>query len=284
MDLEIDLTYVLVSFSLSPIVLCTHVLALYLLKKDRSFGNIQKYLLVALCITEVFLVISLLIYGINRLYSWSGFEVACFFGETTVCLMYFCVMITITWDRYAEIKLNLKYPLYCNSKKTVTLLVIMFIISLSLFVILLPIQLTNGRWDYDLYLKIYVFPIFHGIFIISAVFVYCYIFKKVRKSQIAQLKIRRQLQLQMSSLNSRNKVNLKSKPKLFVPSLIVLTFLIFATLPHCLLLVCLFSGWNKVFNLIPLLYLFGWFVDPVIYVLSVKSIQQVFRRFLRFLK
>ena len=140
------------------------------------------------------------------------------------------------------------------------------------------------RYYNDLYLAIYVFPIFYGIFIISAVFVYSYIFKKLRKSQIAQLKIRRQLQLQMNSLNSKNAVNLNSKPKLVVPSLIVLTFLIFSTLPHCLLLVLFFSGWNNIFNFIVMLYLFGFFVDPVIYILSVKSIQQLFRRFLRFLK
>ena len=88
----------------------------------------------------------------------------------------------------------------------------------------------------------------------------------------------------MNSLNSRNAINLKSKPKLVMPSLIVLTFLIFSTLPHCLLLVWIFSSWNKIFNFIPVLYLFGWFVDPVIYILSVKSIQQLFRRILRFLK
>ena len=284
MDVGKDLTWVFISFSLSPIVLCTHVLALYLLKKDLSLGNIQKYLLGTLSITEVFSVINLLIRGLDQLYSWLGFKVAILFGETAVCLMYFFVMIFITWDRFAEIKLNLKYPLYCNSKKTITLLVITFFISLSLFVVLLSIQLTNGRWDYYLYLKIYVFPILHGIFIISAVFVYCYIVKKLRKSQIAQLKIRRHLQLQMNSLNSKNAAHLNSKPKLVVPGLIVLTFLIFSTLPHCLLLVLFFSGWNNIFNFIVMLYLFGLFVDLVIYILSVKSIQQLFRRFLRFLK
>ena len=286
MDVGKDLTWVFISFSLSPIVLCTHVLALYLLKKDRSLGNIQKYLLGTLCVTEVFSVISLLIRGIDQLYSWLGFEIAIFFGETTVHLMYFFVMAFITWDRFAEIKLNLKYPLYCNSKKTKTLLVIAFFISLSLFVVLLSIKFITNRelYYYKRYLTIYVFPIFHGIFIISAVFVYSYIFKKLRKSQIGQLKVRRQLRLQMNSLNSRNAINLKSKPKLVMPSLIVLTFLIFSTLPQCLLLVWIFSSWNKIFNFIPVLYLFGWFVDPVIYILSVKSIQQLFRRILRFLK
>ena len=192
MDVGKDLTWVFISFSLSPIVLCTHVLALYLLKKDRSLGNIQKYLLGTLCVTEVFSVISLLIRGIDQLYSWLGFEIAIFFGETTVHLMYFFVMAFITWDRFAEIKLNLKYPLYCNSKKTKTLLVIAFFISLSLFVVLLSIKFITNRelYYYKRYLTIYVFPIFHGIFIISAVFVYSYIFKKLRKSQIGQLKVR----------------------------------------------------------------------------------------------
>ena len=279
------MTWVFISFSFCPIVLCTHVLALYLLKKDGSFQNIQKYLIGTLCITEILLVISLLIRGVDILYSWSGFEIAILFGETTVWLMYFFLMAFITWDRFAEIKLNLKYSLYCNSKMTKILLVITFFISLSLFIVLLSIQfITNGAWDYELYLTIYVSSVFHGIFIFSAVFVYSYIFTKLRKNQIAQLKIRRQLKLQMNSLNSRNAIKLKSKPKLVVPSLVVLTFLIFSTLSHCLLLGLFFSSWNKIFNFIPILYLFGWFVDPVIYILNVKSIQQLFRRILRFLK
>ena len=136
MDIGKDLTWVFISFSLSPIVLCTHLLALYLLKKD---------LLGTLSITEVFSVINLLIRGIDQLYSWLGFKVAILFGETAVWLMYFFVMIFITWDRFAEIKLNLKYPLYCSSKKTIALLVITFFISLSLFVVFLSMQFITNR-------------------------------------------------------------------------------------------------------------------------------------------
>ena len=287
MDVTIDVTWVFIYISFCPIVLCTHVFALYLLKKDRSFRNIQKYLIGTLCITEILLIIDLLIRGVDQFYPWSGFEIAILFGETTVWLMYFFVMVFITWDRFAEIKLNLKYPLYCNSKKAVTLLVITFAISLSLFFILLPIQLiTNGAWDYEHYLGIYVFPVFHGIIIVSSVFTYSYIFTKSHRNQIAHLKVRRQLQLQMDPLKSRSEIKLNSKPKLVVPSLIVLTFLIFSTLPHCLFLI--FSSFDKsrahVLNLVPLFYFLGWFVDPVIYILSVKSIQKLFQRFLRFLK
>ena len=112
---------------------------------------IEEYYIETLCITEVLLVISLLIRGVDILYSWSGFEIAILFGETTVCLMYFFLMVFITWGRFAEIKLDLKYSLYCNSKKTKALLVITFFISLSLFIVLLSIQfITNGAWDYEL--------------------------------------------------------------------------------------------------------------------------------------
>ena len=209
------------------------VFTLYFLKKDRSFRNIQKYLIGALCITEI-LVINLLIRGVDQFYPWSGFEIAILFGETTVWLMYFFVMTFITWDRFAEIKLNLKYPLYCNSKEAITLLVITFFISLSLF-IFLPVKfITNGACDYEHYIGIYVFPVFHGIIIVSSVFTYPYIFTKSHRNQVAHLKVRRQLQLQMDASKSRSEIKLNSKPKLVVPSLIILTFLIFSTLPHCL--------------------------------------------------
>ena len=287
MDVVIDVAWIFIYITLCPFVLCTHVFALYLLKKDGSFRNIQKYLIGTLCITEILLVIILLIRGVDILYPWSGFEMAILFGETTVWLMYFFLMMFITWDRFAEIKLNLKYPLYCNSKKAKTLLVITFFISLSLFVVLLSIQcITNGAWDYEYYLGIYVFPVFHGIIIFSSVFTYSYIFTKLYKNQIAHLKVRRQLQLQMDSLKSRSAIKLNSKPKLVVPSLIILTFLIFSTLPHSLFLI--FSSFDKsqvrVLNFVPMFYFLGWFVDPVIYILSVKSIQQLFQRLLGVLK
>ena len=287
MDVVIDVAWIFIYITLCPFVLCTHVFALYLLKKDGSFRNIQKYLIGTLCITEILLVIILLIRGVDILYPWSGFEMAILFGETTVWLMYFFLMMFITWDRFAEIKLNLKYPLYCNSKKAKTLLVITFFISLSLFVVLLSIQcITNGAWDYEYYLGIYVFPVFHGIIIFSSVFTYSYIFTKLYKNQIAHLKVRRQLQLQMDPLKSRSAIKLNSKPKLVVPSLIILTFLIFSTLPHSLFLI--FSSFDKsqvrVLNFVPVFYFLGWFVDPVIYILSVKSIQQLFQRLLRVLK
>ena len=287
MDVVIDVAWIFIYITLCPFVLCTHVFALYLLKKDGSFRNIQKYLIGTLCITEILLVIILLIRGVDILYPWSGFEMAILFGETTVWLMYFFLMMFITWDRFVEIKLNLKYPLYCNSKKAKTLLVITFFISLSLFVVLLSIQcITNGAWDYEYYLGIYVFPVFHGIIIFSSVFTYSYIFTKLYKNQIAHLKVRRQLQLQMDSLKSRSAIKLNSKPKLVVPSLIILTFLIFSTLPHSLFLI--FSSFDKsqvrVLNFVPMFYFLGWFVDPVIYILSVKSIQQLFQRLLGVLK
>ena len=88
-DVVIDVTWIFICITLCPFVLCAHVFALYLLKKDRSFRNIQKYLIGTLCITEILLVISLLIRGVDILYSRSGFEIAILFGETTVWLMYF---------------------------------------------------------------------------------------------------------------------------------------------------------------------------------------------------
>ena len=81
MDVVIDVTWIFIYITLCPFVLCTRVFALYLLKKDRSFRNIQKYLIGTLCITEILLIISLPIRGVDILYPWSGFEIAILFGE-----------------------------------------------------------------------------------------------------------------------------------------------------------------------------------------------------------
>ena len=107
-----------------PVVLCIHFLALILLMRDRTFRGSQRYLIGALCCTEIVLSIQLMLRGTLFYYKNIMLDVAILFGESAGGLMYFTVMTFLTLDRLVEVKLNLKYPIYCTAKKTIIVLFI----------------------------------------------------------------------------------------------------------------------------------------------------------------
>ena len=264
------------------IVLCIHSLALILLKRDRNFRGSQRYLIGALCCTEIVLSIQLMLRGVNHYYQNFMFDVAILFGETAGALMYFFVMTFVTLDRLAEVKLHLKYPIYCTAKRTITILFLAFTISVLVFVGFFTVYFIDKtnllNWNDVLFS--YLLTIFQGIFLIVAFITYTYIFKKLHKNRLASQKIINQLNKNVTQ--ERDSKKYQSNPKIFVPSFIILTFILFGIIPHYLFIG--FSVWNstdeanKFFGLIPILYFLGWCSDPIIYIFSTKSIQQTIRR------
>ena len=268
-----------------PIVLCIHFLALILLKRDRNFRGSQRYLIGALCCTEIVLSIQMMLRGARYYYQNIMFDVAILFGESAGGLMYFFVMTFVTLDRLAEVKLHLKYPIYCTAKRTINILFLGFTITVLLFVGLLIVYLidktpdkTNLRnWHHVLIY--YVLTILQFIFLIIAFITYIYIFKKLHKNRLVSQKIIKELN--KNTLQERDSKKTQSNPKIFVPSFIILTFILFEIVPHYLFLGLFWSsteGLHKLFQLIPILYFLGWCWDPIIYIFSIKSIQQTIRR------
>lgn len=178
-----------------PIVLCIHFLALTLLKRDHTFRGSQRYLIGALCCTEIALSIQLMLRGASYYYKNIMLDVAILFGESAGRLMYFTVMTFLTLDRFAEVKLNLKYPVYCTTKKTITMLFLAFIISLLLFVGLLIylVDETSDWYNWHKFLFSYLVTTIQSIFLIIAFITYIYIFKKLRKNRLALKKMINQL-------------------------------------------------------------------------------------------
>ena len=235
----------------------------------------------------MFLLIQFVMKGarsLNELENSVGLDLFIHFGDT-IGLMYLFVMTILTLDRFAEIKFTLKYPLHCNTIKIIALLILAFTISCLLYVGLFINLIINGnKPDWDELLIVYFISLFQGIFLVIAFMTYFYIVKKLRKNQLALSKIRNQL----DQSSSRKTVSRKKprKPKIIVPSLIVLTFIFFSIFPHHKYTV-LYHRSNQYRRtaasiLFPLLSLIGWVADHIIYVFSVKSIRQIIRKFARF--
>ena len=274
-----------------PLVLCIHFLALALLRRNRNFEVRQKYLKVALFCTEIVLSIQLMLRAARYYHKNILLDVVALFGESAGTLMYIFLMTFITLDRLAEVKLNLKYPLYCTAKRTNILLFLAFTVSILLFLGLLTMYLVDKthnkvNWiNWKKFLFRYLLPTLQGVFLIIASSTYIYIFKKLRKNRIALRKIVNQLNKNPKQEEEPKKT--QKNPKIFVPSLIILTFILFSILPQYLWLattVGVGSTTEKLsilFPLVPILYFLGWCLDPIIYILSIKSIQQTIRQCVR---
>ena len=226
--------WIIIYIGLWILVLRTQIFALVLLIRDQNFRTNQKYLTGILCCTEMFLLIQFVMKGarpMNELENCVGLDLFIHFGDTVGGLMYLFVMTILTLDRFAEIKFTLKYPLHCNTIKIIALLILAFTISCLFYVGLFINLIINGnKPDWDELLIVYFISLFQGIFLVIAFMTYFYIFKKLRKNQLALNKIRNQL----DQSSSRKTISRKKprKPKIIVPSLIVLTFIFFSIFPH----------------------------------------------------
>ena len=268
-----------------PIVLCTHYLALTLLKRDHNFRGSQKYLLRGLCWTEIVISIQLMLRGVSHYYQNIILDAEILSGETAGTLMYFFVMTFVTLDRLAAVKLNLKYPICCKAKRAITGLILAFTVSFLLFAGLLliiffvyknPNKSRLRKWN--MLLLVYLATPLQGIFLIITSITYIYIFKKLRKNRLALRKIIKQLH--KNSMRELQAKKTQTNAKLFVPSLIILTFILFNIFPNFMYFgYSNGSPWVRAFfQWIPVLFFVGWCVDPIIYIFSNRSVQKRIKR------
>ena len=277
-------------FSLNIMVIIVHVIALTLLLKVKrnNVAGSQKYLLVALCFTE--LTYSLtdntrIILGQSRDLSMLilGYDIH-MFCATAVLIMDILIMIYITVDRFCEIYFNIKYPVYWNSKKTLILIASSVIICLILFIIVIihikrtpAMQFEYAYANMGILLVRYVYPLAQICFLIIASIAYFYIFKKIKAHKDQRKKITGHLDGKCNVDDRKT----KNSFKIFVPSLIILTFFLFMIIPDILQLCVSFKlipskNTEVAFLLIPM----GFLADPIIYIFNLLAVKRKIRKVL----
>ena len=182
--------------------------------------------------------------------------------------MYWVIMTLITVDRFLEIYLNIKYNILCSPKKTKTVLIIAIVISVLLLVPAFHVK-KETLISFGI---LFCYPMLESFFIILALVTYLYIFKQVQRHRKSTLKVQKQLRR-----NNRviTRMHFGNRFKVFVPSLIIITFIFFMCIPNTISLFIL-KGFVKpelqgvVFILIPI----GLVADPVIYIFSLKGISR----------
>ena len=272
------LTWVI--FFLNILVICVQVLAIYLLMKvkQNDITGSQKYLLLSLCITELVFAVIHNVTLITCYYDLWMFRVA------PVMLMDICIMICITTDRLFEVYFSIKYPLYWSARKTLALIMCFGGILLFSYILLLIYVHTISQHPRSFYLKLgyalthFVYPIFDACFISVASITYSYIFIQIKekKTQLSRMK------KPSNKASVTCKRQLKNRFKLFVPSLIISTFLLFMIVPHMFQLcftfnLLTFKEQRISYILIPV----GFLADPVICIFNLTSVRKQIRIMLR---
>lgn len=251
-----------VNIALITVTIFFLAVALVLLNLNKEFGRnkTQVYIIAALFIYELFSYILLgidaaIYYGTdlynNRIVSIIVGE---FFNVFTT-LVYYTLMVLLVLDRFLVFYLNVKYPLYCttlNLLKVIISFVLLLFLTFILVGVLRVTELLQRRTH---------FWIFHTSFLIIDV---CYFLFVALSYTYIFLVYQRQ--------GKKNKQIVwrerKDRFKLLIPSLIILSFLLFIILPDFIFTIrniCSLPIGTELNSALQILYRIGFLMDPVIY-------------------
>ena len=260
---------------LDIIVLLIHILALTLLitvKQNNVLGS-QKILLIALCVTELtYAVVNLGALSFAYMEMKDIYEALLILNFPCLILLHVFLMYLITIDRFLEIYLNIKYNIMWSPKKT--MFVILLALTLS-FLSLIP-SFVIGLRKILFFVNVYILPILELIFIIAASVIYSYIIKKVLQYRRNNKRLREQL-------HENNKVvhhtNLKNPLKIFAPTLIIITFVLFMVGSNVVSVFAFFKKPRRNVRNIPFILLpVGFVADAITYIFNLKSVRLSLRR------
>ena len=135
-------------------------------------------------------------------------------------------------------------------------------------------------FEYRKFFKNYILVPLAVLFMILASYTYYLIFKKLKENRIKNEKRKQSLRMQTSQPNA---VPCRRTYWIFVPSLIIGTFILFTIIPYILLTVyfSILDKYENLYYIIQLIFPLGWVADAAIYIFSLKQIRKNFRRFYR---
>ena len=192
------------------------------------------------------------------------------FQLTNLYFMYFVVMIILTLDRCFEFPFSMKYSLIWSSKKTLIILGMFLCISLMYFICFLPFSVKI--FSYRKYLIGYVYAPVAYIYSFLASLTYYQIFKKIKENRKKARKLkeyienRRKCRKLREYISKEQPTQRKKQIQIFLPSFIILTFILFCIFPIFLTLLhdFIFTDTGWLMRVLLVLMELGWMVDPLI--------------------
>lgn len=261
-------------FILYFVALCLHGLAIFCLCKHKKQNKNQKVLLINLSATEIIILLFKASYiGLQTVmhknqtktdHKADLFSMISFYLYVLATFLLLFAMFLIIVDRFLCIHLHVRYSYVVTKIRLMKVIIAAWIVST---IIGLPIMFLE-----DLSKEYYlILAVLNIVYITMATVVYGIICLHLK---------RRRKRLQTKSKMENSVTNSK---QFVVPFLIVITFIIFASLPQCI------NVWLSVTNgetinvriITEILLVCGFIVDPLIYVFFNKSLRDVALHYLR---
>ena len=270
--------YIIIIVDVAVILAQILAITLLLVVKENNAKVTQKILLITLCATELcYAITGITLFCFVLLDTWNVVALALalmIFNVTTVTFFYICIMAMIEIDRFLEIYLNIYYQAHWSPKKTKIILTgaltICFLSFIPSFVADEKNPQTVGKM-----LIYYVVPILELVFFIIASCTYLYITKEVLRHRKNTKRIQQQLQKNYIVVHHREPNN---RFKLLVPTLIIVTFLLFTVSPNIIRLFVVRgdisdTGYRIAFMFVSI----GFIADALIYIFNFNVVRKGIR-------
>ena len=233
--------------------------------KDSIKNKNQRNVIIALCLCELSgAVFSICFYMLK--YHISMIVLVIIVCSTIIfnTLNYYFIMAILTLDRLLVFYFNIKYQFYVSQKRVlrsiISFVTISFITTIACAILISLKKVTLREIDRG---SCALFLMFDVAYMVLAAGTYCYIF----------LKYKRQLKLRKNNAVARNKDHFR----LLIPSLIILTFILFTIIPDFLRTAVKFkiiTSYEISVYVNLFCYKIGWFIDPLIYIFSLTFKRQ----------
>lgn len=244
----------------------------------------QRLYLMNFIVGEILMSISQICYVIGHILQNRAIQIYAALAQCSLAVSWCMCMIFLTVDRFLEVRLNISYQLYVTHAKVVASNCFVWILGMANITWMIGLQASTDIDIIGIVLSL-IFPIFEGLFLLVCSTVYVYIFSRVRKKQREAKRLTvqgKQLSTQEQKIHERKKQETKARN--FVPLYIILTFLVFSSLPELITVVFLkglkWTGIKRTYVMFVATTLFasGYIVDALIYLLMYRSLRVMFQR------
>lgn len=205
------------------------------------------------------------------------------FKDGVLLNWFLLIMIILTFDRFMEVYLNIKYNLLWSVRKTKVCLFLAPLLALSITISVYVLSHRNLGTLFKLYIGLYVWSTLNSTTLTVIVVTYAYILYKIksypssgRSTRVDSESSRREM-----CLDTKNNFIKKMKRKIYAPTFLIATFLLFCFVPDNIYFYYQLRGIkpsDRIVNYIIISHAFEFTTDAVIYIIASKMSREFVRR------
>ena len=249
---------------LLSLVVITNSMALIFLKRNTNGyrNKTQINIITVLCVYELLGGLLAILYDAvernvtSKVTASKLLDVIMCLTDIFIALNYYFIMFLLTVDRFLAIYLNIKYQFYLPPKKIIRLVTIVSMTLLAFAItiaVLIAFNKMNRLYHWNMLYVLYVVIDISYIVLVISVYIYIFrVFKRQRKLQT-------------------NRATHSDSFKLLIPSLLIVTFIIFSIIPDLFLAGAYYQIYyvSDIMYKIPFIFFrLGHIADPLIYILG----------------